>query len=378
MERPGFLGWVKEKFGDNKQRQKESVKNENNRRQTSSAAGSRPGSKQSGNRLTGNGVGGSNDSVDQGVSRIDVYFAEVELGMMMQEEKKTGRPIVNAIIPGREGQRLGVKVGDIVVMIEKNPVSSVKAFSTAAQNFPRPLCVTFERKRSGAQAKREGGLPGAIDSMKERFQKSKSLTRTEIVNPPQPVITEEEKIQRRQAALMAAEGRSNDWNMRVQRNRQVAGVAKPSVLSDCKQSSPETSTSSNPQTIASVKQAKEQEAETARQMGYNPYAPQMVGLAQARNAAMIGSGGGTGIESSGSSPDPAHQLPDDESSPQQQQLLPETALATDDMCETLDVAIVEEVEPLVAQARTIGLLSYPISFTEIDPHNPFAGHFIWS
>ncbi len=358
MEKPSFLDKMKVKFGRNKQGPN-SVKNESKGRQTSLVAGSRPDSKQSGNRFIGNGGGGVNDNVDQGISRIDVYFAETELGMTMQEEKQTGRPIVNTVIPGREGQRLGVR--DVVVMIEKNPVSSVDTFSQAARDFPRPLCVTFERNLckngNGVQSKREGGLPGAIDAIKERIQKSTSVTRTKAVNPPQHVITEEEKIDRRQATLMAAEGRSKDWEKRVQRNRRAAAAATSSTPSNCKNSSPDTSTStlqfdsksSNPQTIASVKQAKQQEALTAKQMGYNPYTPQMLGLAQARNAAITG-GGGNG-NGSGSSPYPVHQLAE---SPPQQQVLPETAAATDQW-ETCELEIVEQVDALVAQVHTIGL-----------------------
>ncbi len=359
MERPSFFDKMKAKFGGNKQGP-DNVKNESKGGQTSSAAGSRPDSKQSENRFIGNGGGGVNDNVDQGISRIDVYFAETELGMTMQEEKQTGRPIVNTVIPGREGQWLGVKVGDVVVMIEKNPISSVDTFSQAARDFPRPLCVTFERnlckKGSGVQSKREGGLPGAIDAIKERIQKSKSVTRTKAVDPPQHVITEEEKIERRQAAFMAAEGRDKDWEKCLQRKQQAAAVA---ASSNCKNSNPDTNTltpqfdskSSNPQTIASVKQAKQQEALTAKQMGYNPYTPQMVGIAQARNAAITGYGGnGNG---SGPSPYPVHQFA--ESPPPQQQVLPETTAATDDLWETYELEIVEQVDVLVAQVHTIGL-----------------------
>ncbi len=82
------------------------------------------------------------------------------------------------------------------------------------------------------------------------------------------------------------------------------------------------SKSVNPQTIASVKQAKQQEAETAKQMGYNPYAAQMIGLAQARNAAITG-GGDTGIGSVSPSPYPVNQSPES----QPPQILPETAAA---------------------------------------------------
>ncbi len=367
MERPSFLDRVKAKFGANKQGPN-SVKNESKGRQTSSVASSRSGSKQSENMFTGNGVEGINDGVDRGISHIDVYFHETDLGMMMQEEKQTGRPIVNIVIHGREGQRLGVKVGDVVVMIERNPVSSVEAFSQAARDFPRPLCVTFERnldkKGGGMRSKREGGLPGAIGAIKEHcfpsagLQKSTSLTRSEAVNPPQPVITEEEKIQRREAVLMAAEGRSKYWEKRVHRNRRAAAVATSYALSDSKNSGPDTSASTpqfasksvNPQTIASEKQAKQQEAETAKQMGYNPYTPQMIGLAQARNAAITG-GGGTGNGSGSSSPCPVHQSPES----RQPQVLPETAAAATDPWETWEHEIVEEVEPLVAQVRMIGL-----------------------
>ncbi len=369
MERPSFLDKVKAKFGANKQGPN-SVKNESKGRQTYSVASSRSGSKRSENRLTGNGGDGINDDgVDQGISHIsDVYFHETDMGMTMQEEKQTGRLIVNNVIHGLEGQRLGVKVGDVLVMIEKNPISSVEAFSQAARDFPRPLCLTFERnlnnKGGGVRSTRKGGVPGAIDAIKEHcfpsagLQKSTSLTRSDAANPPQPLITEDEKIQRRQAALMAAEGRSKGWERRVQRNRQGAGVERSSARSDSRNSGPETSGASppefasksvNPQTIASVKQAKQQEAETAKQMGYNPYTPQMIGLAQARNAAITG-GGDTGIGSVSPSPYPVNQSPES----QPPQILPETAAAgstNTDQWETWEHEIVEEVEPLVAQVR---------------------------
>ncbi len=356
MERPSFLAKMKAKFGG--AQGPNSAKNESKGRHTPSTA-DRPDSKQNENRSIGNGGRGVNDNCDQEISRIDVYFTETELGMTMVEEKKTGRPIVNTVIPGREGHRLGVKIGDAVVMIEQNPISSVETFSQAVRDFPRPLCVMFERnlfkRGSGVQSQRGGGVSGAIDAIKEKIQKSKSATRTNAVDPPQHVITEEEKKERRQAVLEAAEGRSKGWEKRVQRNRAAASLAP----SNCKNSSPDTNTStfqfdsksSNPQTIASVKQAKQQEALTAKQMGYNPYTPQMVGIAQARNTVISGdSGNGNG---SGPSSYPAHQLA--ESPPWQQQVSRETEAATDDLRETSELEIVEQVDALVAQVHTIGL-----------------------
>ncbi|CAN0339798.1 unnamed protein product [Ascophyllum nodosum] len=103
-------------------------------------------------------------------------------------------------------------------------------------------------------------------------------------------MSEEEKAQRREAALKAAESRTKDWDRRINKGRQ-ATQAK-SATKDTVGSKFEGST--NEETRRMVELAKEKEQRTAASMGYNPFEARMMGNNVAR-AAIGGAETGGGI-----------------------------------------------------------------------------------
>ncbi|CAM9547042.1 unnamed protein product [Ectocarpus fasciculatus] len=108
----------------------------------------------------------------------------------------------------------------------------------------------------------------------------------EIKGPPQPPpMTAEAKAERREAALKAAESRTKDWDKRLNKGRQASqtksgtGGVTENQFED----------SGNAETRRMVELAKQQEARTAANMGYNPYEARLMGNTAAR-AAISGTG----------------------------------------------------------------------------------------
>ena len=197
---------------------------------------------------------------------------EVELGEpgplgVRVEKRPKGSAIVAEVVPGSQAERAGLERGDIMCFQGSNGQEEITydLFLTLAKSDQRPLC--FELRR--ITTKSTGSAPGD--------GKTRSA----------------ESYSRQQAVIAAAEKREREAKARNKKVKPSDGKPLPALLSNDEKRHLEEErlarmdAAVENQSEASkeaVEAAKRNEAQTAAQLGYNPYETNRVTAGQARNA----------------------------------------------------------------------------------------------
>ncbi|CAM9431207.1 unnamed protein product, partial [Discosporangium mesarthrocarpum] len=235
---------------------------------------------------------------DNKPKNFDVIFSEGKLGMTLSAGPD-GRAIVTEVQSGGTAAKNDVQVGDIILTIDGTRAPLFKELLAVLSALGRPLQIGFDRpggKGSSAVDTPEG-KPDASNALGplQRAQEAARRKFQELQKPKAhqpPPMTEEEKADRREAVLKAAEARTKNWDKRLQKGRQATNAKSPN---EAMKNRFEAST--NAETRRVVELAKQSEAATAERMGYNPYEARLMGHTAARAAVQGGSGaeGGAGV-----------------------------------------------------------------------------------
>ncbi|CAM9696923.1 unnamed protein product [Chrysoparadoxa australica] len=222
---------------------------------------------------------------------FDCTFSEERLGLTLGKQGGTGRALITKV--EGEGAKLNIKVGDVIIGVAGPDGSQIDGvpnhdeFLALAGVLGRPLTLTLQRAASKAKGKGKTLQEQWKDvqaAAKEGFERQGN-GKGRNHQPRPPPLTEEEKRAQRAKALAAAEGRTSEWDKKLARGRKQ-------TLAKEERAAPVVNTfeaSENEETKRVVQLVKQQEAETAARLGYNPYESRTTGHSEARAAITGGS-----------------------------------------------------------------------------------------
>jgi hypothetical protein len=155
---------------------------------------------------------------------------------------QTGIPVVGSLVSGGAASRKGVHIGDIVISVDGNPVTSYESLEVALCAMERPVTFSFHRS-------------GTSDLVQP------------VAHPTLPPSDESGDVERRRRILTAAEERSRAWDRKVQR----AGGNHRGTSKKSGEGLDRFGANDDEATKAQVAQIKNFEAAQTAALGYNPY-----------------------------------------------------------------------------------------------------------
>mmetsp|Transcript_37940 Transcript_37940/g.38629 ORF Transcript_37940/g.38629 Transcript_37940/m.38629 type:complete len:313 (+) Transcript_37940:61-999(+) len=203
-------------------------------------------------------------------NEYDVTFTSQSLGITITEQD--GKPMVEKVLTGSSANRSGVGMGDLIVSIEGNPVSSFEDFSAVIKGLEfRPLVIRFRRNRKSSNS--SSAISNAFTNMMPSSSSSPPI--------PESHLSDEEKEQRRLAMIEAAKIRSKQWNGSSvpQQKKRVETATSPSGTS----LNPQDDTPKNKETEQAILLAKQEEERTIKELGYNPFRVHMSSTGEAKS-----------------------------------------------------------------------------------------------
>jgi hypothetical protein len=218
-------------------------------------------------------------------SEFTLTFAEIELGF--EVDSFDHKVIISQLTAGGAAESKGVKVGDVVLSVEGNEVSSPEVLTGILGALDRPIGIRFKRlfKMTDAEiATIVNAQPRVATVTHVESTAAKRSVFDKISGKPAPRIeTVAEKESRRAMMAQAAAQREskNPWE------KQARSSKKSSLDSD--DAGPDTSAYSA-ETLRSVQQVKDREVQMVRELGYNPFAPVMASSANKGSAAAVSGG----------------------------------------------------------------------------------------
>ena len=177
------------------------------------------------------GGGKTTENEKEEEKTFDVVFTDASLGLQIQQQSDL-RPAVVVVSSGSPAMREGVAVGDIIVGVEGNIVSSYEDFIAIVGALPRPITVRFKRSLASSallplppSSSSSQKSTSSTSSQKSTSSNSSSSIRAGLASLMQPgskgsggsapALSEEQKESRRDAMMKAAQARGEAWDKRV-------------------------------------------------------------------------------------------------------------------------------------------------------------------
>jgi hypothetical protein len=222
---------------------------------------------------------------------IEVTLAQPgPLGIAIEKRPGTPSAIVGRVVPGSQAAAAGLQRGDILCFQGSDGTEEIlyDMFRELAASDQRPLCFQVRRVET-----KQGGAPvaGATQLSAEAYA-------------------------RKQAMIAAAEKREKAAKSRLKPLPKASQKSLPTLRSTADRHRDEAArlaqleaASSSAESQRAAALAKEQEAQVAAQLGYNPYETSKATAGQARNATVAVTHGGIQGDGGGSTATSASSLP---------------------------------------------------------------------
>jgi len=306
------------------------------------------------------------------------YTEEGSMGVTVDADPISHRPVIMTITPNSPSYRLGVQEGDVVISVDGNSIANFDDFMAVIPVLGRPVTLTYARRNqqpnsrtasekipssstsssSSASSTSSSSSFSMMSTMSSVFGRSSSAPTT-APQSTAPPLSEQEKEQRREAMRQAAAQRAGAWDKKVASGRKERSGAANQIdpLAPANNKSP---VEVNPETARLINEAKRREAAQVQAMGYDPFKPHM-----------SFSGGKGGVITSSAPSSSSSSSSTSYSSSTSPTSSPRTATASNESAPQTEEPILEDDEELAASVD-LCLSTLITSASSTSPDDPLA------